>query len=246
MTDLRTRLKKYRKCFLLILVCLGGILLLKWGVLSGYTIPTPSMEPTFIGNADNGDKIAVFKLFYKLFSPSRYDLCVFFKEGVGSSPSGLLERSGGTYFVKRIVGLPGETLMIKDGDLYIGNSPYPHRKPMNEMLSLMIPVYRAEFDGSFFENWKELSPGDTNLFTVLQEGLKCSAFSETGTLTADLVFAPPGGVVCDDYLTMDGNRHAGRHPVNDVGLNLDVKFLEDAGELYAELREGSDIFRFVL
>jgi signal peptidase I len=242
LTAFRSRLKRFEKPLIVLLLCVGGVILLKWVVVAGYTIPTPSMEPTLIGHPENGDRIAVFKLYYKLFSPSRYDLAVFFKKGVASSEAGLLERPGGTYFVKRVVGLPGESILIKDGDLYIGGATHPHRKSLPALLSMLVPVYRAEFDERFFDDWKEFSTDEGQRFTLQGGALLCRSLSAP----ADLVYVPRGGAIHDDYLTGDGRKHEGKHVVNDIALDLEVEFLQESGVIYGELREGSDTFRFVL
>ena len=41
--------------------CVLLALLLRWGVIAGYTVPTASMEPVLRGDPGRGDKVAVFK-----------------------------------------------------------------------------------------------------------------------------------------------------------------------------------------
>lgn len=63
-----------------------------------------SMETTL----SNGDNLIVDKLSYRLGDPKRYDIIVFpykYKEN--------------TYYIKRIIGLPGETVQVADGCAYI-------------------------------------------------------------------------------------------------------------------------------
>lgn len=67
-----------------------------------------SMEPTL----ESGDLVLVDQISYLFFSPKRYDLIAFEKEGTSS----------GTY-VKRIIGLPGEVVQIIDGVVYIDGEP---------------------------------------------------------------------------------------------------------------------------
>lgn len=62
------------------------------------------MEPEL----QNGQKVFVNKLVYRLKEPERFDVIVF---------RYLYEDDA--YYIKRIVGLPGETLVIKDGALHI-------------------------------------------------------------------------------------------------------------------------------
>lgn len=65
----------------------------------------PSMQPTLY----SGDNLIVEKLSYRFGEPKRFDVIVF--------PFQYAER---TYYIKRIIGLPGETVQIdEDGTIYI-------------------------------------------------------------------------------------------------------------------------------
>ena len=65
----------------------------------------PSMQPTLY----SGDNLIVDKISYRFQEPKRFDIIVFpfrYKEN--------------TYYIKRIIGLPGETVQItNDGKIYI-------------------------------------------------------------------------------------------------------------------------------
>lgn len=63
-----------------------------------------SMETTL----QDGDNLIVDKIFYRFHDPSRYDIIVF--------PYKYEEN---TFYIKRIIGLPGETVQVKDGYTYI-------------------------------------------------------------------------------------------------------------------------------
>lgn len=63
-----------------------------------------SMEPTL----SDGDNLIVDKISYRFRDPSRYDVIVF-----------PYQHAENTYYIKRIIGLPGETLQIIDGYVYI-------------------------------------------------------------------------------------------------------------------------------
>ena len=63
-----------------------------------------SMETTL----QNGDNLIVDKISYRFRDPKRYDIIVF--------PYKYEEN---TYYIKRIIGMPGETVQIKDGYVYI-------------------------------------------------------------------------------------------------------------------------------
>lgn len=69
------------------------------------TVSGSSMEPMI----HNGDSIIVDKISYRLGEPERFDIIVF-----------PFEYQKNTYYIKRIIGLPGETVRIdEDGNIYI-------------------------------------------------------------------------------------------------------------------------------
>ncbi len=63
-----------------------------------------SMEPTL----SDGDNLIVDKISYRFSDPKRYDIIVF-----------PYKYADNTYYIKRIIGMPGETVQIKDGYVYI-------------------------------------------------------------------------------------------------------------------------------
>lgn len=58
----------------------------------------------------NKDNLIVNKLSYVFGEPHRFDIVVLFPYG---------RENRDKYYVKRIIGLPGETIQIKDSDIYI-------------------------------------------------------------------------------------------------------------------------------
>lgn len=63
-----------------------------------------SMETTL----SNGDNLIVDKISFRFRAPRRYEIIVF--------PYQYQKK---TYYIKRIIGLPGETVQVKDGHVYI-------------------------------------------------------------------------------------------------------------------------------
>lgn len=63
-----------------------------------------SMMPTL----HNGDNLLVDKLTYRFRDPERYEIIVF-----------PYKHEENVYYIKRIIGLPGETIQIVDGEVYI-------------------------------------------------------------------------------------------------------------------------------
>ena len=73
-------------------------------------IPSPSMENTIM----TGDRIFGNRLAYVLGDPQRFDIVIFRCPDDESQ-----------LFIKRIIGLPGETVEIIDGKVYIDGSETP-------------------------------------------------------------------------------------------------------------------------
>lgn len=74
------------------------------------SVAGPSMSPTL----ENGEKILVNRFVYKLFSPKQNDLIVFFPNGNEKSH----------YYVKRVIAVPGDTVQVKDGLVYVNGEPF--------------------------------------------------------------------------------------------------------------------------
>ncbi len=69
----------------------------------GYFTPTTKVMPVA-----NGDRILVLKCIYQFKEPNRWDVVVF-KNPINPSEN----------YIKRLIGLPGDTIEIIDGDIYI-------------------------------------------------------------------------------------------------------------------------------
>jgi signal peptidase I len=109
---------------------LGAILIvlaIKQWVINPYRIPSSSMEPTLHcarpaegceasgGFFSGSDRVLACHICYRLWSPKRGDIIVF-----NSPPAAKTDCGGeGGVFVKRLIGLPGETWAEKDGYVYI-------------------------------------------------------------------------------------------------------------------------------
>lgn len=75
--------------------------------LQSYTVNGESMEPSF----ENGEWLLVDKLSYRFSSPGRGHVVIFNPPQDSSQP-----------YIKRIIGLPGEYIEIKEGRIFISNN----------------------------------------------------------------------------------------------------------------------------
>ncbi len=86
-------------------------------------IPSDSMLPTL----ERGDRLVVEKITYRFDQPRRGDVIVFIPP-----PSANFDRGA---YIKRVIGLPGEQLMIQDGIVYVNQTP------LNEPYIAEPPAY---------------------------------------------------------------------------------------------------------
>ncbi len=99
---------------IVIAVALGASQAIRTWVFSSYSIPSGSMQPTLM----IGDKIIVNKLSYSFHGVNRGDIVVF------ANPPADKAEPPGTDLVKRVIGLPGETIWSNpNGTIYINGKP---------------------------------------------------------------------------------------------------------------------------
>lgn len=89
-------------------------LLLNRFVIINANVPTGSMESTI----EPGDRLFGFRLSYINHGPKRGDIAMF-KYPIDESE----------IYIKRVIGLPGEKLVIKQGKVYINDSTEPLDEP---------------------------------------------------------------------------------------------------------------------
>jgi len=116
-------------------VFLGLIFAVRSWVLTPFQIPTSSMEPTLLGNHSDqsGDTILVNRLAYLGSGPSRWDVVAFRFLEPGSPPG---EKP--ISMVKRVVGLPGETVAISEGGILINGRIVPKPAPLKSIRYLSL------------------------------------------------------------------------------------------------------------
>jgi signal peptidase I len=96
-----------------ILVAVGVAVAVRAFVFQTFYIPSGSMEPTLM----IGDRIIVDKLSYHLHAVGRGDIVVFATPPDEVAPPGVKD------LVKRVIGLPGETISSADGEVWINGKP---------------------------------------------------------------------------------------------------------------------------
>jgi signal peptidase I len=100
-----------------IVVALGAVFLIRSFLVQPFLVSGASMIPSF----SQGDYLLIDELSYYFREPRRGEVVVF-----------RYPNDESTYFIKRIIGLPGERVVIKDGRIIIINREYPEGKVLAE------------------------------------------------------------------------------------------------------------------
>ena len=121
----------------IIIISLAIILPIRYYLVQPFFVKGASMEENF----HDGDYLLIDEISYRFDEPRRGDVIVF---RYPENPS--------QFFIKRIIGLPGETIEIKDNNVVIFNNDYPKGFILGEgYLSLRQQTagnYKAKLDNN--------------------------------------------------------------------------------------------------
>ena len=148
----RSALGFFKELPVLILIALGLAILIKTFLVQAFFIPSESMVPTL----KIGDRVLVNKLVYRFRDPHRGEIIVFiaehdpneasrsfFKKIVDNITESLgVAKPPGTDFIKRVIGLPGDTLEMKNNIVTI-------TRPDGKKLTLREPYVKNPDDQPF-------------------------------------------------------------------------------------------------
>lgn len=99
------------------LISAAIIIPIRYFLIQPFFVKGASMEPNF----HDQEYLIVDELSYRFEPPQRGQVIVF-----------RYPRNPQEYFIKRIIGLPGEEIQVKDGKVTIFNNEYPSGKTLNE------------------------------------------------------------------------------------------------------------------
>ena len=165
--DRRTRLQRFRawrfapffEVLLTIGIALGLAESVQAAIVKPFVIPTGSMEPTL----EPSQRVLVNRLAYDFGSPHRGDIVVFHPPsslncGDGKAPENepcpkSVSTPSTQYFVKRIMGLPGDHLWIKDGHPVINGheiTDEPYITPCGNVPACNMPIVITVPKGEYY------------------------------------------------------------------------------------------------
>lgn len=195
------------------------VLLAKSFVGDVYHVDTGSMEPTLLG--DEGDGESVFVLFDRS-TPARYDLVVVRRAG-DSTP-----------IVKRVVGLPGESLRVVQGDVLIDRQ----RLRPSEPRPPEVPV----FDDRWHKVEDRFVTSDAEAHSWTKSGGEWHLDARSIPTDSDAGFFRLRDPLHDDYLGPDHAFIAGQVPANDARVSCEIRFEDGTGRARLRLTEMHDVF----
>jgi signal peptidase I len=100
---------------------------IRYFVVQPFFVRGASMEPNF----HDGEYLVVDQLSYRFREPRRGEVVVF-----------RYPQDHSQFFIKRIIGLPGESIAVQDGKVIIRTSAYPSGVELNER-SYISPAIRT-------------------------------------------------------------------------------------------------------
>ena len=101
----RDRAREFLGTLLYIIIVLAAVVFFVTFVAQRTKVSGQSMYPTL----EDGDNLITDKISYRFRDPERFDVIIF-----------PYDEEEGIYYIKRIIGLPGETVQIdEDGNIYI-------------------------------------------------------------------------------------------------------------------------------
>lgn len=194
-----------------------ALLVLQAFVCDVYRVESGSMEPVLHG-PDGGRPGESVLISYGVEDPERFELVV------------LRRPDEPAPFVKRIVGLPGETISISGGDLLVDGKRLPVDAPRPEPL-LVFDESRMPMERAFPELVRRGSRADG----------AWRIESAPGT-TIELAYAPR---LTDGHWNAAGEWVEGSELANDLGVEVEVRLLSSDAALGIELTEAGDRYRAV-
>lgn len=126
----------------IVIISAAIIIPIRYFLIQPFYVKGASMEPNFYDH----EYLIIDELSYRLREPMRGEIVVF-----------RYPRDPSQYFIKRVVGLPGETVEVSNGQVVIYNEEFPNGKTLNE---------EEYIDGEETQGKKKLTLGENEYFVL--------------------------------------------------------------------------------
>ncbi len=212
-------------------------LLIKQFAFEAFQVPTESMEPAIIGRNPGGDRIIVDKAAALLGDPQRFEVQVF-----------MYPLSQRVNYVKRLMGMPGETLKIAHGDIFTAsNAAGPFSVARKD-----IGVQAALFDANPVipaADWTDFRGG--RIWNTWQRPAAGAAVDPKGQLRleagpVELLVGLSAPVTPERHDPLASTRRGRadetiRLPVGDMRFSVEVTPEAGAGALIMRITDGTQV-----
>jgi signal peptidase I len=125
-----------------VVISLAIIIPIRYFLIQPFYVKGASMEPNFHDN----EYLIIDEISYRFNEPERGEIVVF-----------RYPKDPQQYFIKRVIGLPGERVSVRDGKVYIYNDEYRNGVAVNESLYLNTTIT---------EGSKDVTLGDDEYFVL--------------------------------------------------------------------------------
>ncbi len=150
----------------IILVAVIIIIPIRYFVFQPFVVSGASMEPTF----ENGEYLVIDELTYHFSDPQRGQVVVMH-----------YPKDPKQYFIKRVIGLPGEKIEIDNGKVTIFNKQYPNGQVLDEPY-LSSQSFSYPHDAEVVGGRKILTLGQDEYFMMGDNRLASSDSRDWGPL----------------------------------------------------------------
>lgn len=204
----------------------------------------------------NGDRILVSKFAYDFNTPKRWDVVVF-----------KYPEDAKTNYIKRLIGLPGETIKIQNGDIFVSTDggrtfEIARKETPHKLLAMLQDVYDNDhvvddmLKNGWPARWQNVAPGQH--VWQPEDGTRAFSIDGQGTGIQWLRYqhlVPNGGhgwrklgemgtprpeLITDFYAY---NLDDAENWVGDLSVEFEVEVRSSQGDLVLELVEGGQPFR---
>src|SRR3989344_2198007 len=128
------------------IIALGAVFLIRTFLVQPFLVSGASMVPNF----HNGDYLLIDEVSYRFREPERGEVVVF-----------RYPNDESTFFIKRIIGLPGERVALNEGKITVFNAEHPQGELLGEEY-LPSTAFTSARSGN---KWEYLVLGDNRSYS---------------------------------------------------------------------------------
>jgi len=222
-TDVRTRPRRFLvRAGWTLLALTACVLVIRTFVGDVYHVDSGSMEPTLWGAEGGGEWVFVL---YTDAAPARQDLIV-------------AQRAGDvTPIVKRVLGLPGETVQVSGGDVLVGGK----RLAPSDPRPAWIPVFDST--ARSLEQRFPAAAAQSSLLSFQGTGARLDARTVPRDAALGLLYYRDP--FQDDYLGPNGEVVRGTSSATDARIELSITLHDVMSQLRIGLSEQGDTFQAI-